>query len=209
MIFIKLFLLVLILLITSLILIKAIYKPKKMEDHINVNYVLPSSTNQSYPVLQSHPYPQPQDSRHEFRINDPIREYDYRKLYDSLERPVRRVARHEMPPYYFRGIIDYPTQGYPDNFTQIGLLILNKGVHNSDNENNILRLFGRQEHPGSYRYEYYTMINSGLDKIKVDIPLRGKKEIYDDDIIHIKEVDKDYTAQLYRYDEIKYYPDII
>lgn len=203
MISIKLFLLILILLITSIILIKDFYKPKNMEEPINSNYLpsFPKNTNRSVLITQ--------ETRQELPINDPIREYDYRKLYDSLERPVRRVARHEMPPYYFRNMIDFPTQGYPDNFTQIGLLISKGRDHTNDKENNILRLFGRQEYPGSYRYEYYTMINSGLDKIKVDIPLRGKKEIYDGDMIYIKELDKDYTAQLYRYDEIKYYPDII
>jgi hypothetical protein len=158
---------------------------------------------------------------------DAIREYDYRKLNDPLENPARRIARHELPP------IDYPTRGYSDNFTQIGILTLTnhkhdhtnnrknnrKNKYNSEeeleynvqsryNENKILRLFGRQEYPRSDRYEYYTMINSGLDRIKIPLNTR-RRELYNDDIVYIPELNTKYVVRLYDYDMPKYYPDII
>ena len=104
-------------------------------------------------------------------------------------------------------MIDIPTRGYPDNFTQFGVLI-KQGNPNKNHENKILRLFGRQEYPGTYtRYEYYTTITSGNDYIK--IPIDRKKELYDDDVIYIKELDDNYKVQLHKYDQPKYYPDII
>lgn len=139
---------------------------------------------------------------------DVIKEYDYSNLTDPLKNPARRVARHEMPPSYFRRMIDLPTSGYPDNYTQIGTLV-KKGDPNVNQENKILRLFGRQVYPGSYTYEYYSMVNSGLDKIKVPVLTRGRKELYDGDNVHIKELDENYDVRLYRFDEPKYYPDIV
>jgi len=131
-------------------------------------------------------------------------------LTDPLEEPVRRVARQDLPPMYLRRSIDLPTRGYPDNFTQFGILVkkgLKDSIRNEDNK--ILRLFGRQEYPGSWRYEYYTTITSGNDFIKIPIETRAKKELYDGDIIFIKELNEKYEVQLYKYDSPKYYPDII
>jgi hypothetical protein len=145
---------------------------------------------------------------HPLSENDPIRKYDYHKYYDPFEQPSRRVARHDIPPHLLKRQIDIPTRGYPDNFTQVGILIkVNKTY--VDNDNKIIRLFGRQEFPGSYRYEYYTMVNSGYDKIKIPIKNLRQKELYDDDIIFIKELDNNYKIQLHNYDAPKYYPDII
>ena len=146
------------------------------------------------------------------RNNDVIREYDYRKAFDPFEQPARRVARSEIHPSYLRRMIDLPTRGYPDNFTQYGVLIRdeNKKSKEHDEQNKILRLFGRNQYPGSGTYEYYTMINSGLDQIK--IPLHNKRrrdELYDGDTVYIRELNNNYTVSLHKYDEPKYYPDIL
>lgn len=138
---------------------------------------------------------------------DPVREYDYRKTFDPFENPARRIPRHELPPVHFKRIIDIPTRGYPDNFTQFGTLV-KEGDPNKNEQNQILRLFGRQEYPGSNKYEYYTMINSGLDQIKVPVHTR-KRELYDGDPIFVRELEGKYTVNLHRFDEPKYYPDII
>jgi len=137
---------------------------------------------------------------------DPVREYDQRKVNDPLEQPTRRVARHQIHPMVLRDIVDLPTQGYPDNFIQLGTL-LRSGDGTSDSK--ILRLFGRQEFPNSTRYEYYTLINSGNDMIKVPITVKGNKELWDDDTISIPELGYDYTVKLYKYDAPRYYPDIL
>ena len=139
--------------------------------------------------------------------NNYIKAYDYRKAFDPFEEPVRRVPRHELPLYYFKNMIDYPTRGYPDSFTQIGTLV-KEGDPNKNDDNKILRLFGRQEYPGSERYEYYTALNSGNDQIKVPIDIR-KRELYNDDFVYIKELDQYYRVHLNRFDQPKYYPDLI
>jgi len=141
--------------------------------------------------------------------NDSVKEYDYDQISDPLKQPSRRVARHEIPPYYFKKMIDLSTSGYPDNFTQIGTLVLTKSNGISDNNNKILRLFGRQTYPNSERYEYYTMVNSGNDSIKIPVYSKNKRELYDGDNVHIRELDGTFIVNMYKYDEPKYYPDIL
>ncbi len=138
-----------------------------------------------------------------------VNEYDRRQLYDPLEQPTRRVARHELPPEYFRRMIDISSRGYPDNFVQYGILKQTCEHGKKNNQNKILRLFGRQEYPGSNRYEYFTAINSGLDQIKVPLDIRGKRELFDGDKVYVRELDEYYEVQLYKHDAPKYYPDII
>jgi hypothetical protein len=146
---------------------------------------------------------------------DVIRNYDYRKVYDPLENPVRRVDRSQLPPYYVRQVIDIPSRGYPDNFTQVGILVKkdnfkkDKKDNNRNEDNKILRLFGRQEYPGSSFYEYYTALNSGLDSIKIPIKNRRNNELYTGDEVYIKEINQKYEVSLHKYDAPKYYPDIL
>ena len=139
---------------------------------------------------------------------DIIREYDYRKLYDPLENPVRRIDRYSIPPVYFKRLIDIPSRGYPDNFTQIGILIKKGDSHKKD-DNKILRLFGRQEYPGSYGYEYYTALNSGFDSIKIPLDVRRGKELYTGDDVFIRETGGKYEVSLHKYDAPRYYPDLL
>ncbi len=182
---------------------------------------------------------------------DNLRSYDINKAFNPLEQPARRPSIDELPPIYFKRMIDEPTRGYPDNFTQFGILVkitddnhdrydrpdtsdkpnkANKAnkpdkfskknrsnksdkstEHFGSNGSNdqILRLFGRQEFPGSNRYEYYTMIPSGFDQIKIPINSRGRRdELYDGDIVFIREIGNSYKVQLYDYDQPKYYPDL-
>lgn len=142
------------------------------------------------------------------KLVDPVREYDYKKVNDILEEPTRRVARHEIPPVYLKRLIDIPSRGYPDNFIQIGVLVIDDKYKNKDTKDNkIIRLFGRQEYPGSNRYEYYTSINSGLDSIKVGLDTR-KRELYDGDTVFVKELNSKYTVNLHKFDAPKYYPDL-
>jgi len=151
-------------------------------------------------------------------VNDDyfIRQYDSGKIYNIFEEPVRRVPRDQLPPIHVKRLIDYPTKGYPDVYTQFGILKKKSHFttgedHNHDmtNTNNfIIRLFGRQEFPGSNRYQYYTMVNNGLDQIKIPIYNRNR-ELYDEDEIFIKELESKYIVSLYHYDNPRYYPDII
>lgn len=135
-------------------------------------------------------------------FNDIIKEYDYRKSFDLLEDPRRRISRYQIPPYHLKRMIDIPTQGYPDNFRQIGYL----SSSSASDDTKILRLFGREEIPRSNRWEYYTAISSGNDLIKIPIERKHGQELYDDDKITV--LDNEYTVKIYELDAPRYYPDI-
>jgi len=147
-------------------------------------------------------------------INSPVREidpvinYDYGKIFDPLVEPTRRIDRQYIPPAYIKQLIDFPSRGYPDNFNQFGILVKKNKKNKTDTDNNILRLFGRQEFPGSNRYEYYTAIVNGLDQIKIPLEIK-QNELYDRDIIYIRELGCEYVVQLHKYDAPKYLPDIL
>jgi hypothetical protein len=132
--------------------------------------------------------------------------YDHQKAFNPFEDPTRRVPRHELPPLYLKNLLNYPTRGYPDAYTQIGILI-REGNNKEGDNNKILRLFGRQEFPGSNNYQYYTAINSGNDNIKIPLN-RRKMELYDDDSVFVKPLNDHYKVELYKYDMPRYYPDL-
>ena len=157
--------------------------------------------NQELPVLSTPHPPSPMPT-------DIVRQYDYKQAYDPLQDPTRRIPRYEMTPFQLKRLIDLPTRGYPDNFTQIGVLV-KEGNPDRNIENKIIRLFGRQEYPSSNRYEYYTMVNSGNDQIKIPIDTKAKKELYDGDQVFISELDDTYRVQLFKYNSPRYYPDIV
>ena len=140
---------------------------------------------------------------------DHIKDYDYRKAFDPFEQPTRRIPRYEIPPLYFKRLLDIPTRGNADSFIQLGIL-KNEGDIIRNDQNRIIRLFGRATYPHSNEYEYYTLISSGNDQIKIPIHNRHKKkELYDGDTIYIKELDDKYRVYLHKYDQPKYYPNIL
>jgi hypothetical protein len=132
---------------------------------------------------------------------DPIKIYDYKKIYDPLENPTKRPEKYIIGDIGIRKYLNIATQGYPDNFHLIGTIT---NDDTSDNFNRVLKLFGRQKYPKSNEYEYYVMINMGNDNIKVN--LSNKKELYDDDVVKIDELNKEYTVKLYKQDELIYNP---
>ena len=146
------------------------------------------------------------NSPNDYYRRDLLKEYDRAVLYDGLEAPLRRVPRHVLHPPYFHNMVNIPTQGYPDNYRLLGLLIK---VSNNSNENKILQLFGRETYPSSSRYEYYTSISADVDRIKIPIYSKNNKELYDDDIISINELGDDYKVQLHKIDHYRYNPYLI
>lgn len=130
---------------------------------------------------------------------DPVRSYDYRKLYDPLEDPTTRVDRYLLGPLEYRRMFNYPTQGYPDTYRWLGILIC---TDDDIPKNKIIKLFGRQKYPNSNDYQYYAMINMDHDQIKVHIHRR--RELYDDDIVDISELGKKYKVQLNKDDDMRY-----
>lgn len=161
----------------------------------------------------------PQQIPTQINLRDPIKDYDIRKAFDPFEQPARRIPSDELYSYNILNMIDIPTRGYADNFTQIGILIIddnnnnksqdeNKNIinlSNMDNTNRVLRLFGRQIYTGSDKYEYYYMMNSGLDRIKIPLNVR-RRELYSDDLVYIPELEHKYRVRLFDFDQPKYYP---
>lgn len=192
------------------------------------NNQLNKENNKSTPIVE--------DTKEHMRLDfdiaqripyeDPVKKYDLRKMYDPLEHPARRIPRHEMHPSHLKYLIDIPTRGYTDNYTQIGILIRTDDNHNhydnndklateedekkcpyKDKENRVIRLFGRQEYPGSDRYEYYYLLNNGLDQIKIPLKVK-RRELYDDDKVYVPELESHYRVNIFEYDQPKYYPHI-
>jgi len=135
---------------------------------------------------------------------DRFRQYDYRKMYDPLEQPFSRPERYDIPPrampYYF---YEY-TRGYPDTFQLLG--ILKKEGESKPNDNNkILKLYGRPQYPHSDMWDYYTSLNVANDQIKVTVD-KKHRQLYDDDVVNVNELDSKYKVKLYKVDSIKYNP---
>ena len=132
-----------------------------------------------------------------------IKRYDEKKIYDVLEEPSKRPSRSEIGDIGFRRYINIATQGYPDNYHLIGILMNNEGF-----ENRILKLYGREKYPRSILWEYYTIISDGNDMIKIEINNKNNKELYTGDKIYIEELNKEYEVKMYSNDELKYNPNI-
>lgn len=144
-------------------------------------------------------------------ITDPVKEFDYHKLNDPLETPTTRVDRYLLGPLELRSMFNQPVRGYPDNPRWLGILISDDdhsecqdGKCSMDKDNRILKLFGRQQFPGSNQYDYYTMLNMGNDQVKIRI--HHKKELYDDDDINIHELKRRYKVKLNKNDDLIYNP---
>ncbi|AYV78753.1 MAG: hypothetical protein Edafosvirus30_4 [Edafosvirus sp.] len=162
---------------------------------------------------------------------DIVKSYDYRKLYDPLQDPRQRPDRYLLGPIPFNPLFNVPTQGYADSYRWMGLLIhthdknrndrcnhgcpgnrgriINHENKHNDNDsidpnNRIIKFFGRQKNPGSNQYQYYATISSGNDIIKIF--LNYNRELYDDDIIYISELNGHYRVQLNRNDDVAYNP---
>ena|SRR5574344_604697 len=117
--------------------------------------------------------------------------------------PIMKSSTNPLQPY--------PTRGYPDNYHLLGTLISidnNKDYNKLEQDNQIINLFGRQKYPGSSEYEYYTMLSTGNNNTK--IPLKDQiRELFTDDEVFIKELNKTYKVNLYPNEELKYNPFLI
>lgn len=106
------------------------------------------------------------------------------------------LQRPPVKPFYL------PTRGEPRPYQQLGILIgEERGAKGSQM---ILPLIGRQTHPGSSRYHYYTSSN-GFHPMK--LPVEHKKrtcndgtgcdEIFSGNLVRVKGYDIDFQADVY------------
>lgn len=137
-------------------------------------------------------------------VSDPLKIYDYRVMNDPLKEPTRRPPRDIIGPAVASPWFNYPTRGWPDNYTLQGYLVDNNGSNNDPNK--ILSLYGRQKYPGSNEYEYYVSFISDDDRIKYKLD-KYRRELYDDDevVIDILQYRK-YRVKLFKEEGIIYNP---
>lgn len=74
-------------------------------------------------------------------------------------------------------------------------------------DNQILELIGKRRYHEVYRY--YTSISMGNKIIKVMVNNKNKRELYTGDIVHIKELNKNYRVEIDDMDMIEYNPYVI
>ncbi|MCJ7636865.1 MAG: hypothetical protein MUO21_05195, partial [Nitrososphaeraceae archaeon] len=92
-----------ILIILTFLTIYQLMTPQVQEKMINVN---PSPITQAALAPPRHMIPE----WNPLTFNmDRVMQYDYRKAFDPLIDPTRRVPRHELPTLPFKRLIDFPT----------------------------------------------------------------------------------------------------
>lgn len=125
---------------------------------------------------------------------------DKKVLYDNFYPPERRDYIQSYPDYYIKQNFNIPTQGYPDNYQILGIVV-------RDNTETVYNLFGRQTFPRSNQYEYY--IENTVTNVKIPIKTHGNKEIEHNQIISIPGTNINngtFVVKLYEYDKPRYNP---
>lgn len=91
--------------------------------------------------------------------------------------------------------VNIRTQGHIGPFSLLGIV---------NNENgDTMPLYGRREHPGSTKWEYYLVDNS---RNRNRIPLEFDDEVYDGDTLPVPIYDGTFTVTKYDYNELRYIP---
>lgn len=135
---------------------------------------------------------------------DIITNYDYRVIADPLKEPGKRPPRHIIGPMIGNPHFNIPTRGYPDSFNLQGYLIDEASTDKND-ENRMLRLYGRQKYPNSNEWEYYVEVNVGNDKFKFDLE-KQKREVFDGDSIYVETIKRNYIVKLLKQKGLEYNP---
>jgi hypothetical protein len=110
-----------------------------------------------------------------------IKQRDLGILANPLLPPEKRVERPTIDmtlPLIRNKYIGLPTRGSYDTYQQLGYLV------KTDDEDKVLKMFGRQKYPGSTQYEYYAIKSTAADQYKV--PLYDiRKQLYEGDTVNI------------------------
>lgn len=152
----------------------------------------PTVTAQSSLLAPGAPVAAAPATRETIVISQPAAEQRSPFLYENtgdLQRP-------PVKPFYL------PTRGEPRPYQQIGILIGEE--RGAKGGQMILPLIGRQTHPGSSRYHYYTSTD-GYHPMK--LPVEHKKrtcndgtgcdEIFSGNLVRVKGYDIDFQADVY------------
>jgi hypothetical protein len=204
-----------ILLVTIIICIIIIYKynerPIYHQIHINTpNFAQQNNPHPNKSININVQTPQMDQS---LMIPDPITNIDLRNINDPLTGPIRRPTRDAIGPMVGNPLFNIYTQGPPDSYSWLGILTAESSSEHFDNNNKLLKLFGRQRYPNSNTWDYYVNAYTGGssgDNIKISLNKdRYKRELYDDDHVYIKELGMKYNVKLNRDDVFTYNPYLI
>lgn len=105
--------------------------------------------------------------------------------------------------------INQRTRGNPTAYVLIGTLY--RTDENSKDSNQVLPLYGRQTYARGYRYNYYTVLESG---VRVALVISGKncseelgcEEIYEDDTVNMAELKAAFKVRMYKENPYTYIP---
>jgi hypothetical protein len=124
-----------------------------------------------------------------------------------------------IPPIYVEGLcrdkiaVNIETRGIPREFTQIGLL-----KTNTNDNNRILSLFGRQLMTSGDKWQYYTLSNTGIMPARLPIYVMqngrasmkdamyeyGVDRLYSGDRAVVDGYDEEYIVQIYEPRQYRY-----
>lgn len=150
-----------------------------------------------------------------------IKDYDKSVLYDPFKAPRGRSENDVLFDLGVNNFFNISTHGALNDYHVIGTLLLIDEKPNIDNigpfnqkeiknnatiYNNVLQLFGREKYPRGRIYEYYTVITSGNQTLKIPIFNKNHQELYDGDKVFIRELNKYYVVSKYPNEEIEYIP---
>ena len=116
---------------------------------------------------------------------DPLRKFDYDAVDDDFTPPFRRSYYDEYNYRLNPGLYPTYTRGPPGRFRKVGTLIA-QGVAAND-KYKFMIMMGRQKY-NCRDFEYFATSSNTEQRLKFYIETKGK-EISDDDIVTIKELD--------------------
>jgi hypothetical protein len=128
---------------------------------------------------------------------------------DYFNDPYRPPVRNDLLYYRNGGLpISIPTQGYPLEYKQIGILTKNE----DEKHPLILPLMSRRSTSGSNKYNYYSMSNNGNMNTKLPIKTKGRTctsemgcdEVYDGDEVFIVGYKAKFRATIYENNSFDY-----
>jgi hypothetical protein len=124
---------------------------------------------------------------------------NYRRLYDTLAMPYRRIPSI-VPDSIDVVPINVNTQGGPEPVQALGYI-----TNGTDDQ--VLQLFGRKLYDDNY--DYYTQTNDEI-KVKIPIDTNNNQELHDDDTVSITPYNtKTWSVHLYEVDYPRYLPNVI
>jgi hypothetical protein len=184
----------------------------------DVQHNMPHDVQHNMPHDVQHNMPHDVQHHHNMPYNidsfeNSMKEFDFRNVRDVFVPPIKRPSESVVMPVITNPQYNIYTRGYPGKYSWMGILIniAEPGDNASfSQDNKIIKLFGRQQYPGSTQYKYYVTINTGNDQTKINLDKDiYKRELYDDDIVIINELGMSFKVKMNDSNWLEYSPYVI